>query len=97
MKNKQINKIEHMTPDELGALKKEVREFLSRLDNIDSEIAGLKESRKDLIDEFQGRLDIKTLTAALRVQKIQQGVEHKDTFDVFMDVITDDETNGLID
>jgi hypothetical protein len=32
---------------------------------------------------------MKTLQAALRVLKIQKGVEHKHTFDLFIEALTD--------
>jgi uncharacterized protein (UPF0335 family) len=78
-----------MQPDELNSLKDLVKEFMNRLQNIDNEIETLKEDRKELIEEFKSKLDMKTLQAALRVVKIQQGVAHKDTFDVFLEVLTD--------
>lgn len=78
-----------MTPDELGALKKEVGEFMTRLANIDNEIETLKEGRKELIDEFKTKLDMKTLQAALKVLKIQSAIDHRHTFDLFMEVLTD--------
>jgi len=81
--------VELMQPDELNSLKDLVKEFMNRLQNIDNEIETLKEDRKELIEEFKSKLDMKTLQAALRVVKIQQGVAHKDTFDVFLEVLTD--------
>lgn len=83
--------------DELGALKADVCEFLKRHQNIENEIATLKEDKKELINEFKSKLDMRTLQAALRVVKIESGVDHKDAYDAFMDVLKDDETNGLLE
>jgi uncharacterized protein (UPF0335 family) len=79
--------IAEMQPTEVNALRALVKEFVGRVQNIDSEIEGLKEDRKDLIEEYSQKLDYKTLQSALRVVKIQNSVEHKDTFDLFMEVL----------
>lgn len=89
--------VDLMQPDELNALKKEVGEFLKRLQNVDNEISSLKEARKELLEEFSSKLDMKTLQAALRVVNIEQGVAHKDTYDMFIEVLKDDVTNGHVD
>ena len=80
---KQYN-IATLQPSEINSLRTLVKEFVTRIENIDNEIELLKEDRKELIEEYTEKLDIKTLNAALRVIKIQQGVEHKDTFDLFL-------------
>lgn len=94
-KKKQSTPPQDMTPDELGALKKEVGEFMTRLSNIDNEIETLKEGRKELIDEFKEKLDMKTLQMAIKVVKLEASVENKHTFDTFVEVLKDDVTNGL--
>ena len=48
--------------------------------------------RKEIIEEYTDKLDMKTLHAALRVLKIQQGVAHKDTYDLFLEALTDAST-----
>jgi uncharacterized protein (UPF0335 family) len=85
---KQYN-IALMQPDELGALRTLVKEFIGRLENVDNEIELLKQDRKDLVEEYAEKLDYKTLQAALKVVKIQSEVEHKDTFDLFIETLTD--------
>lgn len=87
--------IASLQPDELNALKLVVREFMTRLDNIDSEMAGLKESRKELLDEYADKLDMKTLHQVLKVLKIESSVAHKNTYDSFYDVLKDDFVNNL--
>lgn len=78
-----------LQPDELNALKALVGEFITKIEYVDNEIETLKEDRKEIIEEYKERLDMKTLTAALKVVKIQQGVEHKNTYDMFLEVLTD--------
>ena len=78
-----------LQPDELGALKKLVKEFIDRVQNVDNEIETLKEDRKTLIEEYKEKLDMKTLQAALKVTKIQATVDHRDTYDLFLEVLTD--------
>ena len=76
-------------PDELNELKKLVKEFVNKLENVENEIELLKTDRKELIDEYSEKLDWKTLQAALRVVKIKQGVAHRDTYDLFEAVLED--------
>jgi uncharacterized protein (UPF0335 family) len=89
---KQYNTAE-MQPDELNALRATVKEFVERITNIDNEIELLKTDRKDVCEEYSEKLDMKTLQAALKVVKIQQGVDHRDTFDLFMEAL-DPTVNG---
>lgn len=79
-----------LTPDELGEVRKLISEFMSRVSNVDNEIDQLKQDRKELIEEYSERLDMKTLQAALKVLDIQRGVEHKHTFDLFIEALTTD-------
>ena len=76
-----------MQPEEIGELKKLVKEFVTRVGNVDNEIELLKEDRKDLIEEYSTKLDLKVLQAAMKVVKIQQSVAHRDTFDLFLEVL----------
>lgn len=78
-----------MQPDEVNTLRTLVKEFTSKIESIDNEIDLLKQDRKELIEEYSEKLDYKTLSAALRVAKIQSEVAHKDTFDLFMEVLQD--------
>ena len=81
-----------LQPDELGALRKLVKEFITKIDAVDNEIELLKGDRKEIIEEYTDKLDMKTLHAALRVLKIQQGVAHKDTYDLFIEALTESMT-----
>lgn len=78
-----------LQPDELGALRLLVKEFISRIQNVDNEIETLKEDRKNVIEEYKEKLDMKTLQAALKVTKIQASIDHRDTYDLFLEVLTD--------
>ena len=78
-----------MQPNEINQLRALVKEFVGKIEAVDNEIEMLKEDRKEIIEEYTEKLDYKTLQAALRVVKIQQGVEHKDTFDLFMEALSD--------
>lgn len=79
-------------PNELGELKEVVGEFVRRLKVVEGEMDLLKESKKDLIEEFKDKLDMKTLNAAIRAVKIKKKVNHKDTFDAFVDILEEYET-----
>lgn len=78
-----------MQPDEIGSLRTLVKEFIKKIEAVDNEIDLLKGDRKEIIEEYQTKLDMKTLQAALRVVKIQQSVAHKDTYDLFMEALTE--------
>ena len=96
-KNPEAINVAELQPDELNELKRVMREFMTRLTNIDSEIKGLKESRKDLIDEFSEKLDVKMLNTAIKVVEIEANIDRKDTYDTFKDLLKDDYVNELID
>lgn len=89
MVNKEQEQTFENQPDELNALKEIVDEFMKRIGEIDSEIALLKDDRKDVIEEYSTRLDVKTLNKALQAIRIRQGVKHKHTFDMFTEILTD--------
>lgn len=78
-----------MQPDELNELKRMVREYVRRMESIDNEIETLKEDKKVLKEEFEDRLDIRTLNAVLRILKIEAGVVHQDTYDTFYAALKD--------
>ena len=74
-------------PDELNSVKVLIKEFIERIQNIDNEIDLLKIDRKELIEEFKSKIDVKILKAALRVIKIQNSIQHRDTYDVYLEVL----------
>jgi uncharacterized protein (UPF0335 family) len=70
--------------------KRYVREFVAAIDAIDSEIETLKEDRKDTIEDYKEKLDMKTLKAVLSVMKIMKRVDNKGTFDEYKEAISTD-------
>ena len=80
--------VETMQPDEVNSLRSLVKEFVHKIESVDNEIELLKGDRKEIIEEYQEKLDMKTLQAALRVIKIQQNVQHRDTYDLFLEALT---------
>lgn len=93
-KNTTSYNVDAMTPDEVGAVRVLVKEFISRAKTIDAEVELLKEDKKNLIEEFKEKLDWKTLQAAMKVVKIEQGVQHKDTYDLFVEALTQSGPDG---
>ena len=83
---KQYN-VAELQPDEVNALRALVKEFVGKIETVDNEIELLKSDRKEIIEEYSEKLDLKTLQAALKVVKIQQAVAHRDTFDLFMEAL----------
>ncbi|NBP56283.1 hypothetical protein EBU71_07070 [bacterium] len=79
-------------PDEINELTALVVEFVDRFKNIENEITLLKESQKELVEEYSDRLDVKTLQAAMRTVKIKKKVSYKDTFDTFVDILSEHES-----
>lgn len=89
--------VDLMQPDEIGALRTLVKEFVTKIEAVDNEIELLKGDRKEIIEEYSTKLDLKVLQAAMKVVKIQQNVSHKDTFDLFLEVLDptpNDESTG---
>lgn len=81
--------VAEMAPDELNAMKALVKTFMSKIEFVDNEIETLKGDRKEIIEEFSDRLDMKTLQLALKVLKLQSAVQHKNAYDIFVEVLTD--------
>jgi len=81
--------VAEMQPDELNALRELVKEFMAKVENLDSEMEGLKQDKKELIEEYKEKLDMKTLQIALRILKLQNAVQRRDSFDLFMEALTD--------
>lgn len=86
-----------LQPDELNQLKIVVKDYIVRRDNIENEIAGLRESLKDLNDEFKEKIDLKTLNSVIKVLKIESTIEHRDNYDSLYDVMRDDFVNSVTD
>ncbi len=74
-------------PLELNELKELLGTFLERHKNLENEISLLKEDQKALVEEFEDRLDAKTLKQAIRLQKLLDSVQNKDTFDLYTEIL----------
>ncbi len=74
-------------PTDLNELTSLVNEFVDRYSNLENEMDMLKEDQKNLVDEYSDKIDIKTLKQAIRAANIKKKVSHKDTFDVFVDIL----------
>jgi len=89
-KNKLAEKtVAELQPDEINALRALVKEFMGKAESIDNEITQLKDDRKELIEDYKERLDMKTLQQALKVLKIQASIQRKDAYDLFIEALTD--------
>lgn len=84
---KQYDTTGQAQPSDLVALKKLVDEFIERSQNIDNEIALLNEDKKALHTEFKEKLDMKTLTIALKILKLKASISFKDSYDNMMKAI----------
>lgn len=84
--------VAEMMPDEINALKVIVKEFMDKIAYVDNEVETLKEDRKEIIEEYSDRLDMKTLQTALRVIKLQNSVAHRDAYDLFLEALSDPAT-----
>lgn len=76
-------------PTELGELKKLLAEFVERFTYIENEMAGLREDQKVLIEDYEDRLDIKTLKQAIRIVKAKNKVKNLDTFETYEEILKD--------
>lgn len=79
-------------PDEINELTALVVEFVDVLRIQKMKLTLLKESQKELLEEYSDRLDVKTLQAAMRTVKIKKKVSYKDTFDTFVDILEEKES-----
>lgn len=79
--------VAELQPDELNALKALVKEFISKIEAVDNEVELLKQDRKEIIEEYAEKLDMKTLQMALKVIRIQNSVVHQDTYDLFIEAL----------
>lgn len=79
------------TPDSdtktIGELRKEVDQFVTRMRTIEQEEETLRQSKKDLVEEFKTKLDTQTLKLALRLVDIRSKAKHKHQLDVFLELL----------
>jgi uncharacterized protein (UPF0335 family) len=79
-------------PQELGELKELLEKFMTRFTRIESEMELLKEDQKTLVEEFEDRLDTKTLRQAIRIVRAKKKIKHQDTFERYEECLDQLET-----
>lgn len=81
-----------LEPQEQGELKQLLQQFMDRYTSVENEMELLKEDAKNLLEEFEDRLDTKTLKQAIRIVRAKRKVKHQDTFERYESVLDDLET-----
>ena len=76
-------------PTELGELRGVLEEFMERYRRIESEQDLLKEDAKALLEEYEDRLDVKTLKQAVRIVRAKKKIKHQDTFETYEHILDD--------
>lgn len=79
-------------PSELGEITKILESFMDRFRRIEAEQDLLKEDAKALLEEFEDRLDVKTLKQAVRIVRAKKKIKHQDTFETYEHILDDLET-----
>lgn len=74
-------------PSSLTELAPIVSEFVEKLKSLRNEQELLKTQEKELFEEYEDKLDVKTLKLALRAVSLKEKVEHKDAFDNLCEVL----------
>lgn len=91
-KKKSEESVADRMPSDPVELKKIVDTFMDRYTNVQNEMELLKEDEVNLIEEFSDRLDMKTLKQAIRAVKLAKKVNHKHTFEQFIEIINQRES-----
>ena len=78
-------------PENFNDLKPIVSEFVSRMRTLENEEQLLRESKKELVEEYSEKLDTKTLKLALRLVDIKKKVTQKHYFDMFLEILERDD------
>ena len=66
-----------------------VAELLEKLDTIDNEMTLLREDRKEVLDDYKEKLDLKVFRAAMRILKIRQKTDNDFAIDEMLDTMGD--------
>lgn len=53
-----------------------VRELVEKISQIDNEIKLLQEDRKEILEDYKDKLDLKAFKAALRIVKLRENVDN---------------------
>lgn len=86
-RQKTVNKIETLQPDELNELRRLTLEYIERREVLEGAAQGIKEDLVTLDEEYEEKLDLPTLKLALRALKLENQVAHRDAFDAFMEAL----------
>ena len=60
---------------------------------IENEVQVLNEQKRELMDEYKEKIDTKTLKLAIKMVDIEKKVAHKDTFDLFLEILQEERFN----
>jgi uncharacterized protein (UPF0335 family) len=63
-----------------------VQELIEKIASIDNEIKLLQDDRKELLEEYKDKLDIKAFKAALRIIKLRENVDNNE-LDTILDAL----------
>lgn len=63
-----------------------VQELIEKITTIDNEIKLLQEDRKELLEEYKDKLDIKAFKAAMRIIKLRENVDSSE-LDTILDAL----------
>jgi uncharacterized protein (UPF0335 family) len=63
-----------------------IKELVEKLNTVDNEIKLLQEDRKELLEEYKEKLDLKAFKAALRIVKARENVDQNE-LETILDVI----------
>jgi hypothetical protein len=88
-KKKQAPEIRELEPDELNEYKKLAIEYVDRLAVIENEITTLKGDKKTLDEEFEEKIDLKTLKKVIQTLNIEAKITAKDTFEIIKEALKD--------
>jgi len=83
--------VAELQPDEIGEVKKLISEYVRRRSVIEQELETLKDDKKALREEFEEKLDIKTLDLVEKQLKIQASLDHADTFELYLESLKNDD------
>ena len=90
MPKKKKSEDKNSMPMSLEELTPIVQELVDELRKFEMEEEELKQSKKELLERFKEKLDMKTFNAALRISRIKDKVEHKSAFDLFSEILESD-------
>ena len=63
-----------------------IKELVEKLNTVDNEIKLLQEDRKELLEEYKEKLDLKAFKAALRIVNARENVDQNE-LETIIDVI----------